>query len=118
MKSAFDAKNATHPFLERFMQAQAKEYIVSTVTVNGWLEVENIMKNGNDEQENERKRSHDTNEKNYLQASVSTEIKVFLPRHQNLRLTSVQVQYHLYVFRNVAWLTFRLYYPKLHFKLF
>src|SRR5271167_7025 len=108
MRSAFDANSATLLFLERFMQVQVKEYIVSIVTVNGWLEVENIMKNGNDEQENELKRNHDLNVKNYLQASVSTEIKVFLPRHQNFPPTSVQVHCHLYAFRNVAWLTFRL----------
>ena len=58
MKNVFVVKNVIQPSPEQSMQVQVKEFIVSIVIMNGWLEVENIMKNENDEQKNDKNGNH------------------------------------------------------------
>jgi len=58
MKNVFVVKNVILQSLEQSMQVQVKESIVSIVIMNGWREVENIMKIENDEQKNDKNGNH------------------------------------------------------------
>jgi hypothetical protein len=81
MKNVFVVKNVILPSPEQSMQVQVKEFIVSIVIMNEWLEVENIMKNENDEQKNAKNGNH--SEIDYHQTQTSIEIKVSLPHLLN-----------------------------------
>jgi hypothetical protein len=63
--------------------------------MNEWLEVENIMKNENDEQKNDKNGNH--SEIDYHQTQTSTEIKVSLPHLLNrLQILAFNL-YHRYL---------------------
>ena len=95
MKNVFVVKNVILPSPEQSMQVQVKEFIVSIVIMNEWLEVENIMKNENDEQKNDKNGNH--NEIDYHQTQTSTEIKVSLPHLLNrLQILAFNL-YHRYL---------------------